>query len=168
MESLNVTGKGSFGMRFGRLSLLVLSAALYQSASAAQGVYKQVNWPMQAKTIIGTPSPWHFGQVVAVATTKDGNILVFHRGAHPIMEFDPEGKFLRSWGDGMISEGKVTRELNRRTARRVRRAIPLFMGRPDATPAAPTRCASTPMGNIWMRGRRRSRAVYKMDTPKGA
>ncbi|MDA2931015.1 hypothetical protein MYX84_13900 [Acidobacteria bacterium AH-259-O06] len=109
MESLNVTGKGSFGMRFGRLSLLVLSAALYQSASAADGVYKQVKWPMQAKTIIGTPSPWHFGQVVAVATTKDGNILVFHRGAHPIMEFDPEGKFLRSWGDGMISEGKVTR-----------------------------------------------------------
>ena len=60
MEFLNVTGKGSFGM-FWRLSLLVLSAALYQSASAADGVYKEVKWPMQAKTMIGTPSPWHFG-----------------------------------------------------------------------------------------------------------
>jgi DNA-binding beta-propeller fold protein YncE len=109
MEFLNVVGKGSFGIRFGRLSVLVLSAALYPSASAADGVYKAVQWPMQARTMIGTPSPWHFGQVAAVATTKDANILVFHRGAHPIMEFDSEGKFLRSWGDGMISEGKVTR-----------------------------------------------------------
>ncbi len=92
MQFLNVTGKASLGMRFGRLSVLVLSAALSQSASAADGVYKEVQWPMQAKTMIGTPSPWHFGQVAAVATTKAGNILVFHRGAHPLMEFDQEGK----------------------------------------------------------------------------
>ena len=108
MELVNVTGKGSFGMCFGRLSVLVVGAALCQSAVAADGVYKEVKWPIEAKTMVGTPSPWHFGEVVAAATTKEGNILVFHRGAHPIMEFDPRGKFLRSWGDGMISEGKVT------------------------------------------------------------
>jgi len=34
-------------------------------------------------------------------------VLVLHRGAHPIMEFDTSGKLLRTWGDGMISEGKV-------------------------------------------------------------
>ena len=93
----------------GRSGVLVLSVAMCLSAGAADGVYKEVQWPVQAKTMIGTPSPWHFGQVAAVATTSKGNILVFHRGAHPIIEFDHEGKFLRSWGDGMISEGKVTR-----------------------------------------------------------
>ena len=34
-------------------------------------------------------------------------ILVLHRGAHPIMEFETTGALVRSWGDGMFSEGKV-------------------------------------------------------------
>ena len=34
---------------------------------------------------------------------------MLHRGAHPIMEFASDGKFVRSWGDGMFSEGKVVR-----------------------------------------------------------
>ena len=109
MKFLNVTGKRSFGMCVEWLSVLVLGALLCESAGGADGAYKEVEWPTPAKTVIGTPSPWHFGQVVAVATTKAGNILVLHRGAHPIMEFDPKGTFLRSWGDGLISEGKVTR-----------------------------------------------------------
>ena len=41
MKFLSVNGKGSFGMRVGRLSLLVLSTTLYQSASAADGVYEE-------------------------------------------------------------------------------------------------------------------------------
>src|SRR4030088_286785 len=36
-----------------------------------------------------------------------GHVLVLHRGAHPILEFQSGGKFVRSWGDGMFSEGKV-------------------------------------------------------------
>jgi DNA-binding beta-propeller fold protein YncE len=39
--------------------------------------------------------------------TAKGTVLVFHRGAHPILEFDSNGKLIRSWGDGMIGEGKV-------------------------------------------------------------
>ena len=38
-----------------------------------------------------------------------GNVLVFHRGMHPVLEFDLAGKLVRSWGDVPISEGKVTR-----------------------------------------------------------
>lgn len=109
MESLNVMSQASRRPRFGRLSLLVLSATLCQSHGADADIYREVKWPIPAKTASGTPSPWHFGEVAAVATTTDGNILVLHRGAHPILEFDPEGKFLSSWGDGMLSEGKVTR-----------------------------------------------------------
>ncbi len=71
--------------------------------------YRQVEWPQLVQTAAGTPGAWNFGQVAAVATTAHGSVLVFHRGAHPLMEFSLEGKFLRSWGDGIISEGKVTR-----------------------------------------------------------
>ena len=75
---------------------------------AAQQEYRETEWPMPATSAAGTPAPWHFGEVAAVATTSAGNILVLHRGAQPVMEFDSAGKFLRSWGEGTISEGKVT------------------------------------------------------------
>jgi DNA-binding beta-propeller fold protein YncE len=39
---------------------------------------------------------------------SNGNVLLFHRGAHPILEFSPDGKFLHTWGDILsISDGKV-------------------------------------------------------------
>ena len=88
------------------LGLLAVMAAC--SASSAEG-FREVEWPHPASTAAGTPAPWHWGEVAAVATTAEGNILVFHRGAHPVMEFEVAGDFIRSWGEGMISEGKVTR-----------------------------------------------------------
>ncbi len=41
------------------------------------------------------------GAVSGVEIDKDGNILVFHRGKNPIIVLSPEGKFLRSFGDGL-------------------------------------------------------------------
>jgi DNA-binding beta-propeller fold protein YncE len=75
----------------------------------APGVnYTQVDWPMEALSAAGTPAgPWNFIQVASVAVNTRGNILVLHRGAHPVMEFEPGGRFIRSWGDGLFSEGKV-------------------------------------------------------------
>ena len=109
-------------MVFGWLSLLVwgLPRLAVGQQGAAPGLgsqeqgsqemaYQEVTpWPTPAITAAGTPAgPWNFGQVAAVATTKSGHILVLHRGAHPIMEFSSDGTFVRSWGDGLISEGKV-------------------------------------------------------------
>jgi len=106
-------------MRFAHLSLFVFSfleSALCQSArergnaSAATVLgYKLVpEWPIQAKSAAGTPAgPWNLIQAPAVAIDARGHILVLHRGAHPILEFESSGKFVRSWGDGLISEGKV-------------------------------------------------------------
>ena len=95
-----------------RLCVAVWFAAAAFPAAAAGGlgqpVYREVQWPAPARTSVGSPSPWHWGEVVAVATTAQGAILVLHRGAQPIMEFDEAGGFRRGWGDGMISEGKVT------------------------------------------------------------
>jgi DNA-binding beta-propeller fold protein YncE len=48
------------------------------------------------------PSDYQFGQVSAVATDSADRVFVFHRGKHPVMVFDRDGKFLRSWGDGLV------------------------------------------------------------------
>jgi DNA-binding beta-propeller fold protein YncE len=69
--------------------------------------YRLVEWPTPPISAAGVPGAWNFIQVSAVALTPRGTILVLHRGAHPIMEFDSNGKLVRSWGEGMFSEGKV-------------------------------------------------------------
>jgi DNA-binding beta-propeller fold protein YncE len=99
-------------MRLLRLSFLCLgslTAALAQSpASTGTLGYKLVpEWPLMMKNAAGSPAPWNFIQVTAVAIHPSGRVFVLHRGAHPVMEFDASGKFLRSWGDGMFSDGKV-------------------------------------------------------------
>ena len=62
---------------------------------------------MAATSAAGFPAPWNFIQVSGVAVSSKGTVLVLHRGAHPVLEFDTNGKFIRSWGDGLFSEGKV-------------------------------------------------------------
>ena len=69
--------------------------------------YKLVEWPAAPMTAAGVPGAWNFIQVASVAVTPRGSILVLHRGAHPMMEFEDNGTFVRSWGDGIFSEGKV-------------------------------------------------------------
>ena len=98
-------------VRSGRLSVLVccvLAVGLGQRGNVPNLGYAEVpEWPVQATSAAGTPAAWNFGQVTAVATDARGYILVLHRGADPIMAFNNGGQFVRSWGDGMISEGKV-------------------------------------------------------------
>src|SRR5262245_20337175 len=82
---------------------LLPGIARCQRAETATLPYEQVKeWPMPSTAAVGAPGPWNFGQVSAVAANAKGNVLVFHRGAHPIMEFETSGRFVRSWGDGMI------------------------------------------------------------------
>jgi len=80
-------------------------------AGAAPGVsdlpYTLLEWPTPPTSAAGVPGAWNFIQVASVAVTPRGTILVLHRGAHPIMEFDKGGALLRSGGDGLFSEGKV-------------------------------------------------------------
>ena len=50
------------------------------------------------------PNGWKFGRVSAVDVDREGNVYVFQRGpkADPIIVFDSQGKFLRSWGKGLF------------------------------------------------------------------
>jgi len=46
------------------------------------------------------PPGWAWREVAGVATDSRDRVYVFNRGEHPVMVFDREGKFLRSWGEG--------------------------------------------------------------------
>src|SRR5262245_2001684 len=100
-----------FALTISTVVVIVLAVSA-QTPSAPAGDpptlrYTLTEWPTPPTGAAGVPSPWNFIQVASVAVTPRGTILIFHRGAHPIMEFESGGKFVRSWGDGMFSEGKV-------------------------------------------------------------
>ena len=49
------------------------------------------------------PDGWAFGDVAAVAVDKQDRVYVFNRGEHPMIVFDRQGNFLRSWGEGLFA-----------------------------------------------------------------
>ena len=46
------------------------------------------------------PDGWSFKEVGGVGVDRHDNVYVFNRGEHPMIIFDREGNFLRSWGEG--------------------------------------------------------------------
>jgi len=46
------------------------------------------------------PESWELKDVAAVAVDSKDQVYVFNRGAHPMIVFDRDGNFLRSWGEG--------------------------------------------------------------------
>jgi len=48
------------------------------------------------------PDGWSFTDVAAVAVDSKDRVYVFNRGEHPMIVFDRDGKFLRSWGEGVF------------------------------------------------------------------
>jgi len=58
------------------------------------------------------PRGWNFGETghpgpprtsVQGATAANGDVYVLCRAAHPVLVFDPEGRFITSWGEGQFS-----------------------------------------------------------------
>ena len=149
-------------MRIARVWLIVFAcvAAGAPDVALGQGSYKLVEWPAPATSAAGFAAPWNLIQASGVAIGPKGTVLVLHRGAHPVLEFDPAGKLVRSWGDGLISEGKVA-------------GIPKENFGPDRSrysavygPAGCTACGAhsvrvDPQGNIWIVDAT-AHVVYKM------
>ena len=48
------------------------------------------------------PADWSFVEVVGIATDSRDRVFVFCRGEHPVMIFEPDGTFIRSWGEGVF------------------------------------------------------------------
>lgn len=132
-----------------RLFLLVVCALSAPLAVGAQHAYKLVEWPVPATSAAGFAAPWNLIQASSVAITSKGTVLVLHRGAHPILEFDSAGKFLRSWGDGMISEGKVAGIPQGNWAPDRSRYSAVY-GPPGCTSCGAHSVRVDPQGNIWI------------------
>jgi DNA-binding beta-propeller fold protein YncE len=49
------------------------------------------------------PPDWSFVEVAGVACNSRDRVYVFNRGAHPVIVFDPDGRFLTSWGEGLFT-----------------------------------------------------------------
>jgi DNA-binding beta-propeller fold protein YncE len=48
------------------------------------------------------PEGWSFVEATSVAVDHKDNVWVFNRGAHPVIQFDRHGSFLRAWGEGQV------------------------------------------------------------------
>ena len=49
------------------------------------------------------PENWSFMDVAGVAVNSKDEVYVFNRGKHPMIIFDIDGNFLRSWGEKLFS-----------------------------------------------------------------
>ncbi len=48
------------------------------------------------------PPGYRYLEAAGVAVDSKDNVYVFTRGEHPVIVFDREGNFLRSWGEGLV------------------------------------------------------------------
>jgi DNA-binding beta-propeller fold protein YncE len=130
-----------------------LSGGQGRAGGAAANVpalpYKLVEFPTPATSAAGFPTPWNLIQASSVAITAKGTVLVLHRGAHPILEFDPSGKFIRSWGDGLFSEGKVAGIPQANWAADRSRYSAVY-GAPGCTSCGAHSVRVDAQGNIWV------------------
>ncbi len=58
------------------------------------------------------PDGWRYGEVAAVGVDSKDNVYVFSRSKHPMIVFDRDGNFLRSWARG-CSAGRTGCTLRR-------------------------------------------------------
>jgi DNA-binding beta-propeller fold protein YncE len=72
------------------------AAELKRNESTSGSYYLVADFPQ-------LPNGWSLGAVSGVAADHAGDVLVFHRGEHPILAFSGHGKFVRSFGDGMFA-----------------------------------------------------------------
>ena len=90
-------------------SLVLTASFAEEPSSKSVPTYKVVaGWPEPS-------SPIKLGQVSAVATDASDRVFVFHRGEPPVVVFDRDGKYLRSWGEGLVKKAhglRIDREQN--------------------------------------------------------
>jgi len=83
------------------IALCLLGAALAPAAELKSGP------PMPYTVVAGwptVPQGWTFGACSTVTVDKQDHVWIFSRGAHPVSEFDRDGKLLRTWGEGGIRQ----------------------------------------------------------------
>ena len=49
------------------------------------------------------PEGWKYGHIIGVDVDKDDNVYIFNRGEHPVIVFNRDGIFQKSWGEGFFN-----------------------------------------------------------------
>lgn len=81
-------------------TLAALWGAALHAAPSKVGEYRvEAGWPAGAKEAPGYGS----AAVSAVAVDQNGEVYVFQRAPRPVLVFGRDGKYLRSWGEGMFT-----------------------------------------------------------------
>lgn len=84
---------------------LALAVCAVQSIGAQDGSGKgeAAIPPLPFKLVEGFfhyPANSIIGRVSGIAVAPNGTIVALNRGHHPVLEFKPDGSFVRSWGEG--------------------------------------------------------------------
>jgi DNA-binding beta-propeller fold protein YncE len=89
--------QASFVGRFTAIAAFLCGAigGAAQSAERLPDYQVVTGWPQ-------LPGDITLGAVSAVATDSADRVYVCHRGKHPVLIFERDGKFLRSWGDDFL------------------------------------------------------------------
>ena len=77
------------------ISRIPLDALAPPKQAQALPYHVDPSWPR-------LPKHWTLDETAGIAVSPQQNVLLFHRGPHPIIEFTPEGEFVRSFGDGIF------------------------------------------------------------------
>ena len=48
------------------------------------------------------PDGWKYEETAGVAVDSNDNVYVYNRSEHPVIVLNRDGKFLRSWGEGLF------------------------------------------------------------------
>src|SRR5262249_19704133 len=80
---------------------ILLASAVMSIPALAQSSPPPLDYVAVADSF-SLPVGMTFGSTSGVAINSKGHIYVLHRGPSPLMEFDPSGKFVRAFGDGLF------------------------------------------------------------------
>lgn len=88
-----------------RWPLLLVSLAVFAGIAVVAPSADKTDTVPSYRAVAGWPTlpdSVKLGPVSAVATDAADNVYVFHRAKNPVLVFSKDGKFLRSWGDGLV------------------------------------------------------------------
>src|SRR4026207_2545035 len=87
-----------------RTSIPILWAAALAAQNGVPALRYRLdpNWPK-------LPPTRNFKETPGVAAGRWGRVFVIHRGDHPVMEFNADGAFVRSFGDGLYDQPHAVR-----------------------------------------------------------
>jgi hypothetical protein len=94
-------GRGSIILALALVS--GVSAVHLQEASTPNRKTAQLRYRLVPDFLKLPSNNMYFLEVSGVALNSKGHIFVFQRGAHPLVEFDENGNFVRCMGEGLFS-----------------------------------------------------------------